>query len=256
MVGAVAGGVIGLVGGPGGAIAGAAAGVLITKTVRRVGIEVYDRLMVRRQQERVAAVLAVVLVDAERLSDSGRPIREDGFFDAEGERRSGAEELLEGVLLQAANSYQERKLRHLGAIFPNLATRPDVSPADGHWLSRLADRLTWRQLELLAVFANPQEERLIMRDVEHDQTGHRLPTPGLREEVEELGNLGLLGITNTHEETVRAGHTMDTMSGLWSAPMARWRLTEQGRLLVEIARLDDVPENDQDAVLKELLGES
>ncbi len=64
LIGAVSGGAIGLLGGPVGAMGGAAAGVMITKTMRRVGLEVYDRLFVRRQQERVGAVLAVAWADA------------------------------------------------------------------------------------------------------------------------------------------------------------------------------------------------
>jgi hypothetical protein len=93
LIGAVAGGAIGLVGGPAGSIGGAAAGVAITKTVRRVGVEVYDRLLVARQQERVGTVLAVALDDAQARAADGEKIRDDGFFDSGEGHRSDAEEL-------------------------------------------------------------------------------------------------------------------------------------------------------------------
>lgn len=253
LIGAVAGGAIGLVGGPAGAIGGAAAGVVITQTIRRVGIEVYDRLLVARQQERVGTVLAVALDDVQTRVEAGEEIRDDGFFESVGDRRSDAEELLEGVLLQSANAYQERKLRHLGAILPSLAVRPDVTPADGHWLARLADRLTWRQLVVLAIFAEPPETRLIQRDIDQDVSGGIGPTAGLRQEVEELATFGLLGVADANGEIGAVGSTWESASGIWGAPMARWRITAQGYLLVDVARLNDVPPDERAVVLDDLL---
>jgi hypothetical protein len=253
LIGAVAGGAIGFVGGPAGSIVGGAAGVAITKTIRRVGVEVYDRLLVARQQERVGTVLAVALDDAQGRAADGETIRDDGFFDSAEGQRSDAEEILEGVLLEAANAYQERKLRHLGAILPSLAVRLDISPADGHWLARLADRLTWRQFVLLAIFADPPEEKLSLRDIDQDVSGGAGPTGGLRQEVEELGTFGLLGVTNTNGETGPVGSTYDSASGIWGVPMVRWRLTVQGRLLIDVARLDDIAATERAAVLDDLL---
>jgi hypothetical protein len=254
LIGAVAGGAIGLVGGPVGSIGGAAAGVAITKTVRLVGVEVYDRLLVPRQQERVGAVLAVALADAKARAVEGGEIRDDGFFDSDEGLRADADELLEGILLQAANAYQELKLRHLGAILPSLAVRSDVSAADGHWLTRLADRLTWRQFVVLAIFAEPPEEqRIIQRDVARSEGHAAGPTGGLRQEVEELATLGLLGVVNSNGEPTTAGSTWESVSGLWGVPMARWRMTDQSCLLVDVARLNEISATERTKVLDDLL---
>jgi hypothetical protein len=232
---------------------GAALGVAITKTLRHVGLEVYDRIMVRRQQERVGLVLGVAGADAERLGLEGNRLREDGFFDSNRGTRSDAEELLEGLLLEAANAYQERKLRHLGAILPSLAVRPDISAADGHWFMRMAERLSWRQLVVVSIFISPPEQALLRRDVDQNETGQRGPSPGLAEEVEELGTLGLIGVRASDENVVRAGATFGSSGTIWGASMAQWALTRQGRLLAEIARLDDVPRRDYEDVLADLL---
>ena len=253
LIGAVAGGAVGLIGGPAGSIGGAAAGVAITKTIRRVGVEVYDRLLVARQQERVGTVLAVALDDAQTLTKDREKVRDDGFFDPGEGQRSDADELLEGILLQAANAYQERKLRHLGAILPSLAVRPDVSPADGHWLARLADRLTWRQFVVLAIFADPPDERLSLRDIDQDVSGGAGPTGGLRQEIEELGTFGLLGVADANGDISPVGATYESASGIWGVPMVRWRMTAQGRLLVDVARLDDIVAAERAAVLDDLL---
>ena len=125
IVGAAAGGGVGLIGGPAGAMGGAAAGVTLTRVLNRIGLEVYDRLLVHRQQARVGAALVFAAKDANELSVAGAAIRADGFFDKDGEKRSDAEELMEGVLLHTADAYQELKLRHLAAIVPALAARPE-----------------------------------------------------------------------------------------------------------------------------------
>jgi hypothetical protein len=65
--------------------------------------------LVRRQQERVGAVLGIALADADTRRTNGEAIRSDEFFEQRDGLRSDAEEILEGVLLQAANAYQEHK---------------------------------------------------------------------------------------------------------------------------------------------------
>jgi hypothetical protein len=177
----------------------------------------------------------------------------DGFFDERAGRRSDADELMEGVLLHAADAYQELKLRHLAAIMPALAFRPDISAADGHWITDLASRLTWRQLVVLAIFADPPEQELMRRDVYHQG---RYVVPGtLTDEVDELGALGLLGSTNQEGETVRVGGTIAGLEGgIWNIGMAEWRLTASGQLLAELTRLDDVPAAEHSMVLRDLIG--
>jgi hypothetical protein len=97
------------------------------------------------------------------------------------------------VLLAAADSYEEAKLRHLAAIVPSVAVRSDVSPADGVWVSKLATRLTWRQLLVLGIFARLPERQPRLDDFDRD-TAAREPLPGaLALEIEELATLGWSG---------------------------------------------------------------
>jgi hypothetical protein len=254
IVGAAGGGGVGLIGGPAGAIGGAAAGVALTRVLHRISLEVYDRLLVHRQQARVGAALVFAANDANELSATGAAIREDGFFDRGEEKRSDAEELMEGVLLHAADAYQELKLRHLAAIVPALASRPDVPAADGYWITDLASRLTWRQLVVLAIFQDPPEQVLMQQDIDQDVQG-RQPLPGvLADEVEELAALGLIGTTNSDGDAVRTERTIGGLEGgVWRVGMAAWQLTSVGQLLADLTRLDDVPKAQRDRVLHDLL---
>ena len=204
---------------------------------------------------RVGATLGIAAKDVDELSTSGASIRADGFFDEDDGRRSDVDELLEGILLHAADAYQELKLRHLAAIMPALAFRLDVSAADGHWITDLASRLTWRQLVVLAIFADPPERELTRRDIDQDVNGRNVVPGTLTDEVDELGTLGLLGSINQEGEIVRVGGTMAGLEGgIWNIGMAQWRLTASGQLLAELTRLDDVPGAEHSAVLRDLIG--
>jgi hypothetical protein len=254
LAGAAIGGAVGLVGGPPGAIGGAMAGVVITKALTRVGLEVHDRLLVYRQQERVGATLGVIEHDViDELTRGNRP-RDDGLFDVLGDgRRSDAEEVLEGILRAAADANQERKLRHLGAIFPSVAIRDDISASDAHWLARTAEQLSWRQMIVLSVVADPPVDAFRSQALQREDRGRSCASPTLAEEVEDLGRLGLLGQMNTDGEVVRAGMTIASIGHFWAVPMRDWRLTDAGALVVDVARLSEVGAEERLPVLALLL---
>jgi hypothetical protein len=131
-----------------------------------------------------------------------------------------------------------------------LAFRREVSTADGHWITDIASRLTWRQLVVLAIFADPLEQSLIQ-----DVTGQKPAAGMLGDEVAELGVLGLLGSINRDGDTGRVGGTVAGLEGgIWNIRMGQWRLTTSGTLVAELTRLDDVAEADRNAVMRELLG--
>src|ERR1019366_9520486 len=166
----------------------------LSEGARRIGLEVYDRLLVRRQQVRVGATLGYLAADAAKLSVAGAVLRGDTFFEADESGRSSADELCEGVLLSAADSFQEKKLRHLGAILPAASVRVDVSAADALWICRLVDRLSWRQLTLIALLLDPPTDLLVLRDIEKDQGRERRASGAFMSEVEELTTFGLLDV--------------------------------------------------------------
>jgi hypothetical protein len=152
--------------------------------------------------------------------EAGESVRDDHFFEADDDGQSSASEV-----------------------------------ADAHYLTRLADRLSWRQFLVLALFIDPPQESLLLRRVDQSKIGLSGSATGLSEEVQELGNLGLLGEANADGEVVRSGTVIRGASGLMHLPMEMWRLTGQGRLLVEMARLDLLPIEARNEVLNDLLAQ-
>jgi hypothetical protein len=262
LTGVTAGAMVGLIGGPPGAAAGAVTGFVISKALRRIGLEVHDRLLVARQQERVGAALGVMSQDTAEGLANGQGPRADGFFDAPtgGGHRSDAEEVLEGTLRAAADANEERKLRHIAAIFPYVALRTDVSSADAHWLVKIAEQLSWRQMVVLSIMSGPPTERLEAQplaerrnSLSDEARGRRCASPALAEEVEDLGRLGLLGQRMADGEIVRAGATIMAVGDYWNVPMADWRLTPPGRLLSRAARLSEIDQDTRELVIDMLL---
>src|SRR5262249_41172125 len=151
--GAATGALITLTGGTPAAVGGALAAVGIGRTLQRVGSEVAERWLSRRQQVRVGGAVLFAGEEVQRRLAEGDVPREDVVTDDDSPDRPSSDEVLEGVLWAAAQSYEEAKVRHLGYLYASIAFDPSISPATANLLISLAERLTYRQMELLQVFA-------------------------------------------------------------------------------------------------------
>jgi len=148
--GAAAGAALSLVGGPVAAVGGAAAGVALTRSFKRIGSELQRRFLADRQRVRIGGAYAIAADRVDERLRAGDVPRQDGFFTG-GDGRAPAEELLEGVLLAAGDSYEERKVPFLGLLYAAIAFDETITPAQGNYLIRQAQELTFRQLAVMAV---------------------------------------------------------------------------------------------------------
>ena len=193
--GGVVGGVTGtLIAGPGGAIIGGASGPLVTKVFYRIGAEIKDRLLGKREKQRIGATLRFALQKIQENIKNGREIRQDSFFQKQPHERSGAEEILEGILLVAQREHEEKKLRFYGNLFGNLAFHSEIDRAQANLLIRIADQMSYRQICLLAIFKDKnkfklrkesyplgkidQATRFLLQEVYEIYSQHLLDAPG------------------------------------------------------------------------------
>jgi hypothetical protein len=106
-----------------------------------------------REVGRVAVAYNTAVISMMERLRAGERVRDDGFFPGAGEARgSFAHVALEGVLLKARDTYDQRKAERLGELYAWLAFHPEISPSHGNFLIELANRLTYTQLLLLGVF--------------------------------------------------------------------------------------------------------
>jgi hypothetical protein len=250
LAGGLIGGGLGLVGGPLGVALGAGGGVLVSRLVKRVGAEIHERMLGPRQAERIGIALAAADGQVTEQLERGDDLRQDGFFDEGDPEHSPAAELLEGVLLRAANAYQQRKVPHIGWLWASLLFRPDVTPDYAHLLLRLADRLTYRQLQALAFFAEKaNSDELSHLEAQRQEEGHWPFADGLGIELNELGgDLGLLGLAQADGRVIRSAGTWNggdlERANLWNVA-----LTPLGRDLYELMQLGRIPKPEKDRIL-------
>lgn len=134
-----------------GAVAGAAAAAPATVGFRHVLGEAGRRLLGRREEARVGAVLLSAAAEVRAQQAAGRRLRDDGLFGND-TGRSDAEEIAEAAVLAAQRDPQEAKAPLIGKLLGRVQFDERVSAPLAHLLIREAEALTYRQLCCLALF--------------------------------------------------------------------------------------------------------
>jgi hypothetical protein len=126
-----------------------------------------------------------------------------------------------------------------------------VSPAYGHHLLGLADRLTYRKLVALAFFAeNGRTPRLITLDAKRKAEGITPFGEGLGSELDELGELSLLGYYQDPEFVAKPSRTYGggERLGDFEGHLDAAALMPTGRDLYELMELHRIPEHETDHI--------
>jgi hypothetical protein len=248
LAGATAGAAIGLLGGPAGVLGGAAAGVAVTRVLKRVGADVKQRLLGPREEVRIGTAAAYAAVAIDNALKSGKEPREDGFFKAaESNQRPPADELLEGVLIKARDSYEEKKVPLLGLLYATIAFHEEISPAHANHLLELGSRVTYRQLVAMAVAAD-EARRSDLRQSDY------------RGDTEAISRLGIdgQGLLTEIYDLYQQGLLMDAGGSAWISVAdvnpAGMRAQGSGAVLATAMNLQTaVPGEDREALYR-LLG--
>ena len=182
--------------------------------------EFLSRSLSRKERARVGSLGAMA---RERISAAllaGRQLRADDFFAVGESGEPPSVELFEASLLKARDEPEAKKLVFIAAFYANLLFTEGLSPDTAHSFLNTLQRVTFHQICLLSFVA--QEGELDVKKLRTD--GRSIPEilSLAREEMDlqsnDLGTLGLL-----------------EASSPW-----RSRLTPLGRMLVELAALNEV----------------
>lgn len=258
VVGSLPGAAVGfLIAGPPGGVVGAAVTPVMTRALKAaVGAG-----LAWRARDRAAAAAILIAGARRERADRGEHPRNDGFFDARGELRPEAEELLEGVLREAAQTYEERKVPLLAALYSNVEHDASVPGPDALLLLRRAAELTYRQLVALSVFEQAERyaDDLIQIQVLHTETnGHPGGDETIEMELSDLASQHLLGTLATSGATVPLAATW---GGVGNIPAqvgyGQLRLLPIAETLCRLtAARDLIPDEERAAWLDSLRGPS
>jgi hypothetical protein len=232
---------------------------------REVGAELERRFLAPRQERRIGEAIAAADKEFTKEARAGRRVREDGFFDApNADRGSPAEEILEGVLRTAAQEWEERKVPYIGRIFATVSFDSSVTPSDASYLLKLADRLTYQQIVLLAFWRAARDEnrpyqREVMSAAVRVAEGRSRPTATILAEINDLAATGLLGLVSAEGEAgVAPGGVIEGLTAFGTfgggTNLTSVTLTDMGARLHRLMGLDQVPDADLEEIAKALHG--
>lgn len=238
--------------GPEAALAGPAVAWLSLSLLRRAGESVVN-MVSRRGAERAGAALLVIGSDARERAEHGETPRTDGFSEPRDGHRPDSDELLEGVLMYAAASYEERKVEFLGHLFDGIAFDAGVTAEHAHYLLKLADRLTYRQLVALAALQDPENfDSLATASYQRDE-GATGPTDALALELDDLAAQGVIGIrVEGSDEIARPGELWGSSGRASAQAFQDLKLLPTGLDLHRLMRLHAIPAEDRELFLHEL----
>lgn len=193
MTGSVAGTIVGLlVAGPPGAIVGAVLGPGITTAIKKIGDEISTRILGPREKVRIGATIVYAVQKIDENKKNGKKIRDDDFFRSNDDDRSSAEEITEGILLNAQREYQEKKLRFHGNLLANIAFHPEITKEEANYMIRLAERLSYRQLCIISLFGHSEKYHLRDKSWRGSREDISSEKAALLQEIFELYSQGLL----------------------------------------------------------------
>lgn len=231
IAGSAAATAVGLIfGGPVGAVVGATLGPAATHVMKQFAGEVAQRVLGPRERVRAGAAVGFAAQRLEELLADGAQVRDDGFFSDMPSGRNAAREAIEGVVLVARNSFEERKIRHIGYLFANLAVEPALDPAIAALALHRAEALTWRQYVLLAAVGRADRLPLPQGSVGTAATGWT--EWGAKREFMDLYEGGYF--TAPEKKTERMGLT------LFNTELSEQRLGTQGVLMHDLLALDEI----------------
>lgn len=160
ITGAVGGALIGtIIAGPLGGIIGGASGPLITKAFKAVGSTVKNKLLADREETRIGAAYYFAMEQFQYRINAGHKIVSN-ISSEELYGRNASEEVLEGIIISAQQSYEEKKIKFIGKLFANIFFNSQSDLALSNFMIKLADELSYRQFCIINILRNKDELNL------------------------------------------------------------------------------------------------
>jgi len=241
IAGGAVGGAIGFVtGGPAGAALGGALGAALTHGVE----EAAQRALSHREKIRVGAAASYAIDFIRERVEHGDKPRDDKFFENFEDGPSMAEEIFDGVLQKAKGDHEERKARFYGKFDSNVAFDVSCSRSEANYVLNVLERLTYGQLVILSLFAEPSRFAQLPADsYENKKIDPELSNTLLA--TFELSQIGLIKLWVDGKEG-----DAEALLDMGDIRPKHLGLSISGKRLFELAGLDLIPSKE----LAELAG--
>ena len=220
----------GAVAGPIGIALGVLAGSVLSKSINELGDFAAQQLS-KNERVRAGAAAAVALTEIKERLDNGESPRNDDFFELkDGQPRSSAEQIFEGVLLKAKNSHEDKKSIYYGKFYQNLVFDEKCSPSCANLMLNIGDKLTYRQFCFLALVS--QAGLFNARRLRGEHSNLELEALKREEMDLHMSDLGIYGLLD--EGSVKGQEDFGFID----------KLSVLGEHFCELFALSDIPDRD------------
>jgi len=227
--------------GPSGIIIGNVIGDGIEKVLN----DIANRVLSKREEERVGASSILILKKINERLKSGYKPRNDDFFSKKVNNRSSADEIFEGVLLKCKNEHEEKKIYFISNIFTNVAFSKEISVGEANHLIQEAQNLTYRKMCILSMLKDKDEnestdKQIKLRDNHYMGLKSEIDfeTISILQEMFELYSNGLIYCEKYD--------SLSNYSHIWPSQMY---LTKLGNRYHEIMGLKDILQADKITII-------
>ncbi|MBN8857030.1 MAG: hypothetical protein J0H29_01505 [Sphingobacteriales bacterium] len=236
ITGGIGGALIGTaLAGPVGLVIGGASGPIMAKMLKEFGVEIQKRIVGPREEKRIGAAYFYAIEKILQNKESGKEIRDDGFFTADDSGRSAAEEIFEGIILKSQREYEEKKIRYFGNLMGNISFDPLVDRAYANQLIKTAEQLSYNQLCLLKIiFMSGNSKEITLRKKNYREPGTNLS----REMITVLYDI--IDLENRHLIINSTSHVF----GITDINPGEFEVQGNGNALVTLMELKEIPDVD------------
>lgn len=214
---------------------GAVIGPGVAHSLKFIAHLFLDRIMPRRERQRVGLVYGLTALAIRERLDKGEHLRTDDFFDRDITDRSKSDEIAEAVLMSAQKEHEEKKLPYLANLLAFIAFEPRIDVGMANYMVKIASSLSYRQYCVLALAVNVTPTGIHSPPFSNSQNiATQIWT--LLIEIFELFRLQLVGFGEGFFTEVT------------EMPLERLRLDNLGAYLHIAMRLEKIPSQDTEAV--------
>ncbi len=114
-----------------------------------------------KQRDNMDQVREHIIEDIKHKLGEGKSFRTDGFLGNKAPTdRSDFDDIVDSILLKAADEMNEKKLKHIGYLTSSFAFPPEISADSAHRLLQDIENLSYRQLCLMKIASEKEKFQL------------------------------------------------------------------------------------------------
>ena len=192
---------------------------------------------------------------AQRLANDEK-YRDDGFFDETPANRANMDEVVESTLKKVLDTTEEPKIKFMANLTENVHFDSDLDMDTYRRLLKYLEELSYRQLCIIKLFMNADQ-------IDLDSLGNPNVTPNLSSILTDCIEVRSKGFINTNNPLIKrigelylGSSGQVRVSGGTSPPeypgFDYQRANILGENMFKFAKLDQIPDEDVDSILKEL----